>query len=198
MRIGKTFIYIFCAIFVHLTCNCAYADFYRFVDDEGIVHITNVPTSSKYKWMMNERKGPRIPAGLTKTSSRDYDAIIRDTASRYGIDPKLVKAIVKAESDFDAGAVSSKGARGLMQLMPETSRLMGVKDVHDPEDNVEGGIRYFSKLLKIFNWNVPLAVAAYNAGENAVQRYGNKIPPYSETQTYVKRVLDYYSVYKGE
>ncbi|MBI5902060.1 MAG: lytic transglycosylase domain-containing protein [Deltaproteobacteria bacterium] len=190
--------YIFCVIIIFLAYDYACADFYRYVDDEGVVHITNVPTSSKYMWMMNERKGPRIPASLSRTSTKDYDVIIRDTASRYGIDPKLVKAIVKAESDFDAGAVSSKGARGLMQLMPETSRLMGVKDVHDPEDNVEGGIRYFSRLLKMFNWNVPLAVAAYNAGENAVQRHGNKVPPYSETRSYVKKVLYYYSVYKGE
>ena len=113
MSIKKAITCVFCAVLVHLTCNYAYADFYRFVDDEGVVHITNVPTSSKYRWMMNERKGPRIPAGLTRTSSGDYDAIIRDAASRYGIDPKLVKAIVKAESDFDAGAVFSKGAGGL-------------------------------------------------------------------------------------
>ncbi|MDO8426622.1 MAG: lytic transglycosylase domain-containing protein [Deltaproteobacteria bacterium] len=174
----------------------AIADFYKYVDEEGVVHITNVPTSSKYRWIMEERRMIPGPESFKNISKKKYDDIIYNMAAKYGIDPTLVKAIVKAESDFDAKAVSTKGARGLMQLMPETSRRMGVRDIHDPEDNVEGGIRYLSKLLKMFNWQVPLAVAAYNAGENAVLKYG-AIPPYSETQTYVKRVLYYYDTYKG-
>ena len=123
-----------------------------------------------------------------------FDEMITSAAEKYGIDPTLVKAIVKAESDFDQYAVSKKGATGLMQLMPETASRMGVRNIHDPEENVEGGIKYLSKLLNMFNWQVPLAVAAYNAGENAVIRYGT-VPPYAETQTYVKRVLKYYNAY---
>jgi len=164
------------------------------------VHITNVPTSKQYRWMMEERKpsvlSPSNPA-YRKISKQKFDEMISSTATKYGIDPHLVRAIVKAESDYDEKAVSKKGATGLMQLMPATATRMGVKNINDPEDNVDGGIRYLSKLLKMFDWQVPLAVAAYNAGENAVVKYGNKVPPYNETQTYVKRVLHYYSVYKG-
>lgn len=178
---------------VHLFCGISSADFYKFTDEDGVVHITNVPTSSKYTWMMRETERPRI---RYKGSKKQFDRLIDTASTRYGVDPELVRAIVKAESDFDTNAVSVKGARGLMQLMPETSRAMGVRDAHDPKDNVEGGIRYLSRLLKMFDWQVPLAVAAYNAGENAVLKYGS-IPPYSETQTYVKRVLHYYDLYKG-
>lgn len=176
------------------------ADFFQYVDEDGVVHITNVPTSAKFKWMMEERKpsvlSPSNPA-YRKLSKQKFDEMISSTASRYGIDPHLVKAIVKAESDYDQAAVSKKGAKGLMQLMPETASRMGVKDIHNPADNVEGGIKYLSKLLRMFDWQVPLAVAAYNAGEGAVVKYGNRVPPYNETQTYVKRVMHYYSLYKG-
>ncbi len=174
--------------------SVAHADFYSYTDEQGKVHLTNVPTSyEKYKWVMEERRAIVKPQWM---SDREFDEIILDASKRYGVDHRLVKAIVKAESDFNTAAVSVKGARGLMQLMPETARRMGVKDVHDPQDNVEGGIKYLSKLMRMFDSQVPLAVAAYNAGENAVLKYGT-IPPYSETQTYVKRVLKYYAGYKG-
>jgi soluble lytic murein transglycosylase-like protein len=180
--------------------HVARADFFQYTDDSGVVHITNVPTSKKYKWMMEERRpsvlSPMNPA-YKKLSKQKFDEMISNAAARHGIDPHLVRAIVKAESDYDEKAVSKKGATGLMQLMPATATRMGVKNIHDPEDNVEGGIKYLSKLLKMFDWQVPLAVAAYNAGENAVVKYGNRIPPYNETQTYVKRVLNYYNDYKG-
>lgn len=181
------------SVFFLFSAGSACADFYKFVDEEGVLHITNVPTSSKYRWMMEERKAPRITHNAN-IPGKKFEEIILSASAKYGVDPVLVKAIVKAESDFDSSAVSHVGARGLMQLMPETARLMGVTDAHDPEDNVEGGIRYLSKLLKMFNWKVPLAVAAYNAGENAVLKYGD-IPPFSETRTYVKKVLHYYKVY---
>lgn len=182
----------------NLSGSEAFADFYAYTDDEGVVHFTNVPTSSKYKWVMREKKNYSLEdSGAISTIRRDissFDNIIFNTSLRYGVDPTLVKAIVKAESDFDTRAVSHKGAKGLMQLMPETARLMGVKNIHDPEENVEGGIRYLSKLLKMFNFEIPLAVAAYNAGENAVLKYGN-IPPFSETQNYVKKVMHYHRLY---
>ena len=191
---------IFAVSFILLSESPARADFYRYTDEDGVVHITNVPTSSSYRWFMREKnhgtivtktKPGRIP---TVDVSGKYEDIIRRTSERYGVDPALVKAIVKAESDFDYMAISVKGARGLMQLMPETARLMGVRQIHDPEENVEGGIRYLSHLLSLFDSNLNLAIAAYNAGENAVLKYG-AIPPFSETKTYVQRVLKYYNAY---
>lgn len=197
--------WIYIAVFSALTLlhsSDSSADFYKYVDKEGVVHITNVPTSAKYRWMMDEDKKSSYRPSLKGSgagsvySRKKFEELIHSTAVRYGVDPTLVKAIVKAESDFDAGAISVDGARGLMQLMPGTARVMGVRDVHDPEENVEGGIKYLSKLLRMFEWKVPLAVAAYNAGENAVLKYGS-IPPYEETRTYVKRVMHYYKLYNG-
>ena len=187
------------ALFALALSSRADADFYQYVDDDGVMHITNVPTSTKFKWLMGERK--RIHVKFTEQDgkmviAKDYDALIKSTSIRYGVPASLVKAIVKAESDFDRMAVSVKGARGLMQLMPETAKTVGVSDIDDPEDNVEGGIKYLSKLLKMFNGNVPLAVAAYNAGENAVIKYGS-IPPYAETRNYVKKVLYFYKIYSA-
>ncbi len=185
-------------IAVLLASSAVHADFYKYVDKDGVMHITNVPVSSKYTWMMRERRQYRANGGGASTGGGivSFDNLIYVISQRHGVDPPLVKAIVKAESDFDSFAVSRAGAKGLMQLMPETARSLGVKDIYDPEENVEGGTRYLSRLLKLFNGEVPMAIAAYNAGETAVLKYG-AIPPYSETQQYVKRVLYYYDYYSG-
>jgi soluble lytic murein transglycosylase len=176
-----------------LAAGESYADFYRYVDDQGVVHITNVPTSGKYTLMMREKRSHK-KGQLVRGGAGAYEDIIYVASMKYGVDPPLVKAIVKAESDFDPQAVSKVGARGLMQLMPETARLMGVANVHDPAENIEGGTRYLSGLLEKFDWQVPMAVAAYNAGETAVHRYG-AVPPFEETQEFVKKVLRYYRLY---
>ena len=120
-----------------------------------------------------------------------YDAIIERYADEYDVDPVLVRAVIQVESNFNPRCVSNKGARGLMQLMPGTAKRFGVTEVHNPEQNLRGGIRYLSVLLKLFNDDLSRALAAYNAGEGAVQRYGG-IPPYEETSTYVKRALTVY------
>jgi soluble lytic murein transglycosylase-like protein len=122
-----------------------------------------------------------------------YDTIIERYANRYGVDPTLVRAVIQVESNFNPKCVSSKGARGLMQLMPATARRFGVTNVHDPEQNIHGGVRYLAYLMRLFNEDLPRVLAGYNAGENAVIKYGG-IPPYAETSTYVTRAM---TVYKG-
>jgi len=122
----------------------------------------------------------------------DFSALINQAAKKYNVNPNLVQAVVKAESNFDPTAVSSAGALGLMQLMPATAAGLGVTNALDPAQNIEGGVKFLSQLLNHYNGNVRLAVAAYNAGPGAVDNY-NGVPPYQETQTYVERVLGYYN-----
>jgi len=124
-----------------------------------------------------------------------YDVHIQDISGRYGMDHLLVKALIKAESRFDHEAVSPRGAMGLMQLMPGTARDMGVKDPFDPRENIEGGVRYLKALMRQFNNDVALALAAYNAGPETVRRYGC-VPPYRETRQYLRKVIEFYSIYK--
>jgi len=157
----------------------------------------NVPTSAKFKWLMSEN-GRSSASGGGKPSARrgsSYDTLINNISSTYGIETALVKAIIKVESDFDTYAVSEDGAAGLMQLMPDTAAKMGVKDIHDPGQNVRGGVKFLKKLLWTFKSDLRLALAAYNAGENAVLKYG-KVPPYPETRNYVEKVLMYRDRYK--
>jgi soluble lytic murein transglycosylase-like protein len=161
------------------------ADIYRFVDEDGVIHFSNVPTNYRYRLYISE-------TNLDYKSYFDrYDRIITQAARRHGVESSLVKAVIRAESDFDKNAVSRKGAQGLMQLMPETAKDLAVKDSFDPNENIRAGVRYLKRQLQNFQNNVPLALAAYNAGENTVRRYG-RIPPYRETRTFVDRVLRYW------
>ena len=128
------------------------------------------------------------PASKRSSGSREFSPLVHEASERWGVSPALVHAVITAESNYDPEALSRAGAMGLMQLMPGTARRFGVADPWDPEQNVHGGVRYLRELLDRFQ-NLKLALAAYNAGEGAVEQHGNQVPPYQETQTYVQRVM---------
>lgn len=173
-----------------------HADIYKYVDEEGVIHLTNVPTETNIPYVL-VMKEKRVVFELKGDVTR-YDDMISRAAERYRIDSALVKAVIKAESNFNHRAVSPVGAKGLMQLMPATAATLQVQDSFHPENNIDGGVRYLRYLMNLFNGNLPLVLAAYNAGENTVLRYNYHIPPYQETQTYIKRVLGYFKQYSYE
>ena len=170
--------------------SSALADIYKYVDAEGVVHLTNVPTDTGAKYVLVMREKRILLDKKLGDNISNYDHLIIKASEKHNVEPALIKAIIKAESNFNHRAVSRKGARGLMQLMPATASSLQVKDSFHPENNIEGGVKYLRYLLNLFNGNLPLALAAYNAGENAVIRHRG-IPPYPETQVYVRRVMSY-------
>ena len=176
------------------------ADIYRYEDDEGIVHFTDAPTDKRFKVFMRDLKKDRELRTKLKYASSvnpaEFEQLIRNCADKYGVSPSLVKAVIHAESGYNPNAVSSKGASGLMQLMPGTAKSLKVADRFNPKDNVEGGVKYLRFLLDTFKGDVSLALAAYNAGLSRVAKYGG-IPPYNETRTYVNRVLSYMQSYQS-
>lgn len=138
------------------------------------------------------------PSTEPLTDKTPFQKLIRDAAARYNLDPTLIHSVIAIESNFDPKAVSRKNARGLMQLMPRTAELMGVKDSFDPGQNIDGGSHYLSDLLKKYKNNITLALAAYNAGPDSVDKYGHRVPPYLETMKYVQRIAKTYAKLKAE
>lgn len=184
----------------------AMADIFMFKDDKGVVHFTNIPTGDKrFRLVRKEAGTPPLTAaaGMPQVLMpreeiiRLFAPIIERASRAHGVDVALVHAVISAESGYNPGAVSRAGARGIMQLMPDTARRFGVQNIMDPSDNIHGGVRYLRELMKLFNGNMELAVAAYNAGENAVIRHGHRVPPYAETVHYVPKVLDFYRKFQS-
>jgi soluble lytic murein transglycosylase-like protein len=177
-----------------LISNEALADIYKFIDTDGRVYYTDEPKHGLYKRIIQSKihhYSQRRP--FLGANKKKFAELIAQAASRHQVDIRLLHAVIQAESAYNANAISSAGAVGLMQLMPDTAKRYGVIDRNDPDQNINGGTRYLKDLLKLFNSNLDLAVAAYNAGENAVIRYNNAIPPYPETRNYVKQVLTLYN-----
>jgi soluble lytic murein transglycosylase len=166
-------------------------DIYAYKDRQGVIHFTNAPTSSRYRPIIRER-GRNSAGSLTVR----FEEMIRSAANRYGVDPHLVQAVIKVESDFNTEARSHKGAQGLMQLMPETVQLHQVNNVYDPEQNIDGGVRHLRLLLDRYQGDLQLTLAAYNAGVKAVEKHRG-IPPFVETREYIRRVMSYLDRYRG-
>lgn len=178
----------------------AAADIYRFEDSDGTVHFTDTPMDKRFKIFMRDikkdrklRTAFRLP-GYARNPG-EFEPIISSCSRQYGVDSALVKAVIMAESGYNPSAVSSKGAQGLMQLMPSTAKGLKVADTMNPSDNIRGGVRYLRFLLDTFKGDESLALAAYNSGLSKVAKYGG-IPPYPETREYVTKVLSYKNSYR--
>ena len=211
----KTTLYIL-SLSMYITCclSTAQAEIYQFIDEKGVVHFTNVPTRSK-----GQQRPTKIHHETTRTESPEttslaaaaarpakaksrnnpsdsipasYAEYIDKACERYGVDPSLVHAVVRVESGFNPFALSNKGAMGLMQLMPRTATDLNVKNSFSPQENIEGGVKYLRTLLDRYEGNVTLALAAYNAGETSVKKWGT-VPPYKETRDYVKKIMKLYN-----
>ncbi|MFH1259429.1 MAG: lytic transglycosylase domain-containing protein [Elusimicrobiota bacterium] len=164
---------------------------------KSIDYIPSVKEKSNSFLRLLKKTPSLVPAKADVSSP--YDGIIHQAAQTHRVDPALVKAVMRAESNFNSGDVSCKGAKGLMQLMPETAKLLGIpkEEIFNPEKNILGGTKYLSDMLGLFDGNITLALAAYNAGPQTVKRYGD-VPPYKETQGYIKNVYKYYNYYKQD
>ncbi len=197
MKYVVTLVIFFCLFFL---TSLSSAGIYRYVDENGVIHFTNCPRDTKFKLYIRESKEDVGDDNNSSSvsyirDSNQYDSLISEFSRKYQVDFALIKAIIRAESGFNPLAVSRKGAKGLMQLMPETAQRVNVSNVFNPRENIEGGVRHVKYLLSLFNNDLRLSLAAYNAGENIVGEL-RSIPPYRETVDYVKRVLSFYQSYR--
>ena len=181
-----------------------WADIYTYTADDGTVSLSNVPTDERYTVLIAAPEqalaatpGFTVRKGKSNLARKaGFDQMVDEVSRTYGMESALLHAVISVESHYNPKAMSNKGAAGLMQLMPQTAKRYGVVDAFDPLQNLDGGAQYLRDLLRMFNNNVSLALAAYNAGEHAVMKHGNRIPPYRETLNYVPRVLDFYQRYR--
>ena len=197
----KSLLLVFTLLLSVSVVRVAHADIYRYEDDDGVVHFTDIPTDNRFKIFMRDIKKDKA----LRTSFRlngfagdpaEFESIIHSCSAEYGVDKALVKAVIQAESNYNPRAVSRKGATGLMQLMPKTAQSLKVNDSFNPSDNIRGGVRYLRFLLDTFKGDVPLALAAYNAGLTNVAKHKG-IPPYSETRNYVAKVMNFQRNYQS-
>ncbi len=178
-----------------------FADIYVFKDNNGVRHFTNVPVSPKYRLYLKSTPNKYFESSFgskiyTNINPDQYDHLIMKAAELHDVDFSLLKSIIKVESNFDCYAVSQKGAKGLMQIMPQNFTFLNISNPFDPEENIMGGTLYFKQMLEKFN-KIELALAAYNAGPNTVDKY-NGIPPITETKGYVKKVMSHYKDMTGK
>lgn len=203
----KSFVFL-TVLWLMLPTRAVAGAIYRYVEADGTVVYTNVAPRGAQARVAKKLAGefhpapePTAPAQITpqsRSALTSYDDLIEDAALRYKIPVHLVRAIMHAESAFDPNALSAVGASGLMQLMPQTAREMYVKDIFDAKDNIEGGVRYLRVLANVFEGDMVKMVAAYNAGPDAVRKYHGQVPPYAETQAYVRKVVQLYFQYKAQ
>ncbi len=211
-RLAATSLCSVIAAVASLAAAPVHADLYGFVDERGVTHFSNTPLDHRYYLFKRERKdatfpgsnlviinvpysAPRRTIHVNPAQRKQFAPLVAAVAREHKLSPALLHAVITVESGYNPKARSSKGAAGLMQLMPETAKRYSVNDIWDPRQNVDGGARYLRDLLALFNNNLGLALAAYNAGEAAVTQNGNRIPPYPETRNYVPRVLQHYHLY---
>jgi soluble lytic murein transglycosylase-like protein len=196
MKYFITLVIFFC---LFLMTPPSSAGIYRYVDERGVIHFTNCPRDPKFKLYIRETEDGGDDNNSFSVSyikdSNQYDSLISEFSKKYQVDFALIKAMIRAESAFNPFAISRRGAKGLMQLMPETASRLNVSNIFNPRENIEGGVRHFKYLLSLFNDDLRLSLAAYNAGENVVAEL-RSIPPYRETVDYVKKVLNYYQSYR--
>jgi len=179
------------------TANTAQADIYSYTDDIGGIHFSNVPNDPRFKFILktpqNEPLHTSFTLGSYAANQKRYTNLVDDAAKSNQLEPALLHAVISAESGYNSQAKSPKGAIGLMQLMPATAKRYGIANPYDPAQNIQAGAQYLRDLMHLFNNDMSLTLAAYNAGENNVIRHGNQIPPYPETIQYVPKVLKYYN-----
>jgi soluble lytic murein transglycosylase-like protein len=190
-------------MFVLSWSMAASADIYQYTDKDGVIHFSTVKPGAVNAKLVAKGDGAKKDVGVPQVAPSDkdpsrytrYDDWIREAGALYQIPAELIRAVIKVESDYDPKAVSSAGARGLMQLMPRTAENLLVKDSHDPRDNIFGGVRYLRILANTFNGDLVLTIAGYNAGEDAVIRHGG-VPPFDQTRDYVGKVMRFYRRYQ--
>jgi soluble lytic murein transglycosylase-like protein len=202
LRISLKFVLL---LSISLNVPCAFADIYGYTDQDGVINLADTQSSDDYQLLVEAPIEPLKAvlnvghqelfneAGLAAFSQNlRFKEEVKVAAKNSGVETALLHAVITAESNYNSKAISPKGATGLMQLMPLTAKRFGVRNMYDPGQNIQGGALYLAYLLKLFNNDFKLAIAAYNAGENAVIQHGNKIPPYSETVNYVSKVMGIY------